>query len=140
MLLHLRPLAVEAGGLPGALGQLAESWAALHGVQAFIDIAPLTGLPAAVEDHLYPIAQEALHNIARHARAGQVWVTLSEDDGAALLTIRDDGCGLAVGVTPGWGIAHMRERAEALGGAFSIARDPAGGTIVRARVPLRNAG
>ncbi|HEY6406517.1 MAG TPA: histidine kinase, partial [Ktedonobacteraceae bacterium] len=96
---------------------------------------PLPPLPAAVEVAAYRIAQEALTNVARHARARTclVCLTLSE---SLQLDITDDGIGLPEGQRLGVGLLSMRERAMELGGTCEVRRLPAGGAQVIARLPL----
>jgi signal transduction histidine kinase len=93
---------------------------------------------------LYRIAQEALHNALRHAKARSVEVRLRALDGHAVLEVADDGTGFdpaAVSQSAeqnggGLGLASMRDRAEAAGAAFSIEASPGIGTVVRLEVPL----
>ncbi len=93
-------------------------------------------LPAAVEVAAYRIAQEALTNVVRHARATSCLVRVSAEDGALELDVSDDGVGLPEDRTPGVGLSSMRERAEELGGACEIESMPSGGTRVMARLSL----
>ena len=97
----------------------------------------LPELPAAVEVAVYRIAQEALTNVVRHAAAQHCDLRLALDDGASLLTlsIQDDGCGLPPSRPVGVGLTSMRERAEELGGMWTIEQVPSGGTRVLARLP-----
>ena len=72
----------------------------------------------------------------RHARASAVAVSVRQDGNRLVLEIRDNGIGLAPGVTgDGFGMRGMRERVERLGGQFSVESDPTGGTIVRVEIP-----
>ncbi|APD11446.1 hypothetical protein UC34_23865 [Pandoraea vervacti] len=87
---------------------------------------------------LYRIAQEALANVARHARATRVVVALDGGHRSLKLTISDDGCGLARGARrkPGhFGLVGMRERCTALGGTLRIGSVQGSGTLVSARLP-----
>ncbi|HZV52054.1 MAG TPA: ATP-binding protein [Candidatus Dormibacteraeota bacterium] len=88
--------------------------------------------------HLRGIVQEATTNAQRHGAASSVWVTLGVDGpDLALVTIRDDGRGLAGDVLsrPGLGLLGMRERALLLGGRLAVRSRPARGTSVRVVVP-----
>ena len=98
----------------------------------------LPPLPAAVEVACYRIAQEALTNVARHARAKTCQVRLSVDEvaGALGLEVIDDGVGMLEDRVAGVGLSSMRERAEELGGTLAIEAKPEGGTSVLARLPL----
>jgi signal transduction histidine kinase len=86
-----------------------------------------------VEEELYRIAQEALHNVVKHARARQVEVRLSSGSNGTRLEVRDDGVGFQTDRArpgSGMGLSSMRERAEALGGSFQIHSGPGSGTRV----------
>lgn len=86
--------------------------------------------------------REALSNVARHARASRVTVSVAAVDGNLAVVVTDDGVGLRPGVasgrTPGAGrgLPNLAERAEDLGGSFSVATRPEGGTLLEWRVPL----
>ncbi|MCX5209591.1 sensor histidine kinase [Kitasatospora sp. NBC_00240] len=147
----LSPGPLELGTLPQALAGITDAWAGTTGVPATFT---LTGrhepLHREVEATLLRIAQEALANAGRHARAGRVGVTLSYMDDEVTLDVRDDGCGfdpLARPVRPergptgaarvgGFGLGGMRARAEWIAGTVDIESEPGGGTAICARVPL----
>lgn len=97
-----------------------------------------TVVSAMVRDHLLPVVREALTNVAKHAAARDIELELAADPASVRLRIADDGVGIspdAINGT-GFGLTNLRERAEALGGSFSIASDgPDGGTVVRWTVP-----
>ncbi len=129
----LRPPALDELGLVGALEQAAREH---QGASVTIEApAPLPPLPAAVEVAAYRIAREALKNAVEHGRAKNCAVRLALD-GRFCLTVRDDGLGLPGRVSPGVGLVSMRERAEELGGEFTIHPRKAGGTEVEVRLPL----
>jgi signal transduction histidine kinase len=91
-------------------------------------------LPAPVELALYRIAQEALNNALKHARAGQVTVRLGVDDGRLTLEVEDDGQGFdpqSASDGGGMGLANIRHRTEQLGGALEVRSAPGKGTVVR---------
>lgn len=92
------------------------------------------GLPAQVETVLALAVREAVTNIQRHARAGHVKIRLAQADGAARLTIADDGRGGVV--EPGNGLLGMRERLRELGGELAIHSQRGEGTRLELRVPL----
>ncbi len=135
-------------GLPRALREYA-SGLAWDGLQVEVDTAeyPARNRGGEREEALYRIAQEALHNIVKHARARQVTVRLAESDGISQLTIQDDGIGFDPGFASeappdrpgrrgGLGLAIMRERAEALGGSLRIAVVPNRGTSIEVTIPV----
>jgi signal transduction histidine kinase len=99
----------------------------------------LPPLPAAVEVACFRIAQEAMTNVARHARARTCRVRLSLDEArneALKLEVVDDGVGVSGERRAGVGMTSMRERAAELGGTCVVEPGPAGGTRVLARLPL----
>jgi signal transduction histidine kinase len=134
----LRPPALDDLGLVSALRQASESYGTSG--PAFILQAPdqLPPLPAAVEVAAYRIAQEAIANVVRHAHARHcvIRLTVTHSSPALTVEISDDGRGLPGGMTTGIGLHSMRERAEELGGNWSIQTRPDGGTSVRARLPF----
>jgi signal transduction histidine kinase len=93
-----------------------------------------------VETALFRIAQEALANVARHARARRVEVAMTRDREGVTLRIADDGQGFDP-ETPRsgthLGLWSMRERVEELGGRFEVESAPGVGTTVRVIIPLR---
>ena len=92
-------------------------------------------VPDDVATHLLAVLREALSNVARHARAARVDVTVSAG-AELLLEVVDDGVGGAGGNPGGNGLRNMAQRAEGLGGGVEIAPGPTGGTSVRWSVPL----
>lgn len=89
-----------------------------------------------VASELLSVLREALANVARHANAGRAEVELSASD-EICLEVSDDGVGTnAAARQLGHGLANMAERAELLGGSFTLAARPGGGTVVTWRVPL----
>lgn len=94
-------------------------------------------LPAIFQTALFRIAQESLTNIARHAEAQHVCISLMKEQEHICLQVRDDGCGFDSSQHPsGLGIFGMRERASLLGGTIQIQSQPGQGTTVRASLPL----
>ncbi len=134
----LRPPALDDLGLLGALRESAAQYG--HSELAISVDAPQTlpTPPAAVEVALYRIAQEAMTNVVRHARARTCAVSLAVDEEAGILRleVRDDGRGLPEARSPGVGLSSMRERAAELGGSLTAEPLPEGGTVVRAGLPL----
>jgi signal transduction histidine kinase len=95
--------------------------------------------PLDVKQALYRVAREALENVARHAHASQITVTLDGTATDLILEVVDDGVGFdAAASFPGHlGLVSMHDRIAAVGGELDIASTPAGGTRVRARAPMR---
>jgi signal transduction histidine kinase len=87
--------------------------------------------------HLLAVLQETLSNVARHANATKVEVSLVTADGELCLSVVDDGAGITEGVTGGRGLDNMRTRAALVHGNVSWGPGPDGGTAIRWRVPLK---
>jgi signal transduction histidine kinase len=132
----LRPPALDAFGLVGALRELLEQIRS-SGVRFTLD-APeaLPPLPAAVEVAAYRIGQEAITNVVRHADAQTCRVRLRLDENGLQVEVRDDGRGLAAKHTSGIGLNSMRERAAELGGWCRVEAGTPGGTQVLAWLPI----
>jgi two-component system, NarL family, sensor histidine kinase UhpB len=141
----LRPSILDDLGLPAALRWQAAEFAKHTGARVEVD-APEARQPIdrAVALALFRIFQETLTNVARHAKANQVSVKLTSTDHSLMLQIRDDGVGISeenLRKPTSLGIRGMRERAEQLGGEFSVAAGAESGTTVVISVPTtRRAG
>ncbi|MGX1365712.1 two-component system sensor histidine kinase DevS [Streptomyces canus] len=96
-----------------------------------------TDVPDDHRDELLAVLREALSNVARHAHAGAVEVTVELVDGALRLRVADNGRGVDPGVTRRSGLANMRTRAENLGGTFVLAPGRPTGTLLEWTVPLK---
>jgi signal transduction histidine kinase len=129
----LRPPALDDLGLVGALRQQAERLEPTTTVEA----GDLGALPAAVEVAAYRIISEAMANVARHADATTCTVRLAVVDRELVIEVADDGAGIPEEVQVGVGLVGLRERAAELGGVSDVTCPPSGGTLVRARLPLR---
>jgi signal transduction histidine kinase len=138
----LRPPALDQDGLAHAIHRQINAFSAAAGGAPSIPSitlrapANLGELPAAVEVAAYRIAIEAITNTLRHAEARACDVELKLSD-SLVVDVRDDGVGFNEQDPGGVGLASMRERAEELGGNFIAERLPAGGTRIRAELPLR---
>ncbi len=136
----LRPPDLDELGLAGALDQLVSRFGAEAGVTVDVAVAPLPPVPAAVEVAAYRVAQEALTNVVRHARAGHARVQVAVDGDRLVLEVHDDGRGAAMPRPGGVGLGSMHERAAELGGTVTVASSEGAGTLVRALLPLAGAG
>ncbi len=139
---ELRPLALENVGLVRALQQRLDTVERRAGVEASLTVTGVVHLPAPLEEELYHIVQEALNNALKHAAATSIAVRIAADEKHIAIDIGDDGKGLDLGVVTGEGgigLSSMRERAEKLGGAFTIVSLPGKGTNVHVTVDLDNA-
>jgi two-component system, NarL family, sensor histidine kinase LiaS len=140
LLLELRPTTVLQHGLSSAMRALCEEWGHVNHIPADCDVI-LTGrhIPAVIEDALYRIAQEALSNIARHAHATRVHVSLVEGQRQIILSVTDNGVGFrsdAPHTSGRFGLTSMRERARSVGGELIVESTPAAGTTIQATLPI----
>jgi signal transduction histidine kinase len=142
----LRPRLLEEAPLPEALSRLTEHLSEASSIAAHTTI---TGsprlLPPEVEATLFRVAQEALTNVRKHARANRADLTLSYMHDRVALDTRDDGTGFDPDNTgdatgspreAGFGLKTMRERVERLGGTLSIESTPGEGTTLAVELPL----
>jgi signal transduction histidine kinase len=147
----LAPAELEQVRLPEAVTAVATRWSALSGVPA---TTTTTGAPmqmrAEIEVALLRTAQEALANVAKHAHASRVAVTLSYMRDVVSLDVSDDGVGFSPtapgapgperppddAASGGFGLTAMRQRLEALGGQLAIESELGGGTTIAASIPL----
>jgi signal transduction histidine kinase len=135
----LRPPALDELGLVEALREGANRYG-LAGLRVSVeDLEELSDLPAAVEVACYRIAQEALANVVRHARASHcsIRIRLDEEAGALSVEVEDDGRGIQHGDRAGVGMISMRERTEELGGWCTVKPLAGGGTLVKALLPFQ---
>jgi PAS domain S-box-containing protein len=131
------PVPIDREGLMTALAELARQTTEIHGIPCGFEC------PAPVEldndnesSHLYRIAQEALSNATRHARASAIWIRLEQVDGRLVLEVQDTGIGMPA--TPntgkGVGLRLMEHRCAMIGGNFSIEPRQDGGTCIACSV------
>lgn len=144
----VEPSVLAEARLPDAINDVTRRWAEANDVDAVLTT---TGDPrpmhADVEVALLRTAQEALANVAKHARAGRVGLTLSYMEDLVTLDVRDDGVGFDPGARRvngsaggGFGLAGMRQRVQRLAGRLEIESEPGGGTAISATVPAIPAG
>jgi signal transduction histidine kinase len=141
---ELRPVALDDLGLAAALSNYVTQWAEHFSIAAQFHVTGLKGrrLSTEIENNLYRIAQEALNNVAKHAKASRVEVLLEHRDHHAVLIIEDNGLGFDVANESGsdetMGITSMRERATLIGGTLEIESMAGKGTSVFVRIQLSN--
>lgn len=138
---ELRPTALDDLGLRAALTNYVQDWSTRVRVSADLHTAGLTDdrLSSEIETTLYRIAQEALNNIAKHARAGHVEIILERRADHVSLVVEDDGVGFdpAAVATPGrgFGLLGMQERAAMVGATLEIESALGEGTTILVRMP-----
>ncbi len=134
----LRPEQLEQASLPEAIGTLARSWSEGPMIDADLQTTGTVVRPGPdTEAAVFRAAQEALSNVAKHARAAKVQITLTYLGDTLLLDVADDGTGFDVGAaTGGYGLVGMRQRLSRVGGTLTIESSPGSGTILNVSVPL----
>jgi signal transduction histidine kinase len=138
---EMRPTMLDDLGLIPTLRFLAEGIEQRAGLRVQVESATSQRLPASIETALYRVAQEALTNAARHARASKATVRIAMDGHRVVLQVTDDGVGIASpqggqGATSGLGLLGIRERVAPLGGTLEIHSTPEAGTELRIMVPV----
>ena len=137
LIFELRPESLQNEGLVAALTKQADALRARYRVEVVTEFDGEPEIPIEQKEALYRIGQEALHNIAKHAKATQVNLSLCQKDVMTLLEVRDNGKGFDPQAEfPGHlGLHSMRERIEPFGGSLKIDSQPGAGTAVRAWLP-----
>jgi signal transduction histidine kinase len=143
LIAELRPAVLDHVGLEAALESLGRKLRVIDGleVELNLEISQVREyLGANAESMLYRAVQEALANVARHAAARRVEVTVRAREGAIEAIVRDDGVGFEAGsASGGFGLVGMRERAMLMGGELELQTAPGAGTTVRFVMPLGEA-
>lgn len=126
----IRPPALEEGGLAAALPVLAAR------APVPVDVGVTVGrLPPAVEAAVYFVCAEALTNVAKHACASRVTLTVASDEAVVVAAVVDDGIG-GVDASRGTGLRGLADRVHALGGTFAVGDSAVSGTAVSAEIPV----
>jgi signal transduction histidine kinase len=155
---NLRPEPLDGMSLPDALTDVARRWSDLNALTAqVVTTGTVRPMHPEIEGTLLRTAQEALANVAKHAAASRVGLTLSYMDDQITLDVRDDGTGFDPLAVPaprpgepgglngtehrgGFGLVAMRQRLDRVAGRLEIESEPGGGTAVSASVPAIAAG
>jgi signal transduction histidine kinase len=139
LIFELRPESLEKEGLAAALEKQADALKARHEMEVVTTLCSEPKASLEVKEAVYRVAQEALHNIVKHARASNVEIRMECTPEQITLEITDDGVGFeARGDFPGHlGLRSMRERASSLGGTLEVDSSSGRGARIRARVPVR---
>jgi signal transduction histidine kinase len=137
LIFELRPETLEKDGLVAALTRHAAATQARHEILVETSLCEEPDLPLATKEALYRIAQEAMHNAVKHARATRIDLVLTRKPGRFHLEVRDDGAGFDAGrdYAGHFGLHSMRERMAAIGGTTEIKSAPGKGTRIRAMAP-----
>jgi signal transduction histidine kinase len=137
LIFELRPGNIEADGLLPALRTHTAALQGRIGLPVVVTSELTERLPLEIEEVLYRIAQEALHNVVKHAAARQVQVSLDRHGADVVLRIRDDGKGFDQAAVPDGhlGITGMRARADKIGATYTVTSRAGEGTTVEVVVP-----
>src|SRR6266702_4529789 len=142
--MDLRAAPLQNRTLPEALAALAQHSCTDPTVDMQYSYSPagdFPALPARLEEGIYRIAQEALANACKHARAQHIDVTLTVEDQYLHFMVQDDGCGFdpdkvtGIGSEGHFGLIGMAERVKLLGGSICVSSEPGAGTCIAVRVP-----
>ena len=139
LIFELRPPSLETEGLADAVRKHLEVVGRANRLSVDVAVDGSRRLDSDVEHELFRILQEAVTNAVRHANASSLAVSLDIGEGAASLTVHDDGIGFDPEArtirSRRLGLTSMRERAQALGGTMAVESEPGGGTTIRVMVP-----
>jgi signal transduction histidine kinase len=139
-IVDLRTLPGPSRSFHDVLQEYIDRWREQTGIATQLAVDPDVALPPGNELQLVRIIQESLTNVRKHSRATSASVDVRGLDGKLCLVVTDNGVGfsqgaLSRGVFPRFGLSTMRERAESIGGTFTIESTPGGGTSVRVEIP-----
>lgn len=136
LIFELRPESLQTEGVVAALRKQTAALQARHQIPVEVEFGPEPELPLAQKEMLYRVAQEAMHNIVKHARASSAEVRLVAQNGKVIMEVCDNGQGFDMSQEfPGHlGLKSMRERVERAGGILTIASDPGGGTRIQVKL------
>jgi signal transduction histidine kinase len=137
LIFELRPESLETEGLVAALEKQAAALRARYEIEVKTSLCDEPDASPGSKEAIYRIAQEALHNTVKHARANHVRIEMGCSPASLTLEVSDDGVGFdARGDFPGHlGLRSMRERAARLGGTLTIETSPGAGTLISAQIP-----
>jgi len=135
LLAELRPSTLTDADLGDLLHLLGNAFTGRTNIPANVIVIGQGALPAKVQVAIYRVCQEALNNVAKHAGASLVEISLKHEAGAIELSLRDDGRGFDPERTTSghYGLSMMHERAEAVGALLSIMSQPGRGTELTIR-------
>jgi signal transduction histidine kinase len=143
LIFELRPAALQEKGLAMALTNLVNLFRRRQGIDVALAIDVEDRLPPEVEFCLYRVAQEALNNVSKHAKAQTVQVSYTYDQTHFIMRISDDGEGFdpaAQSGTQSFGMLGMLERLAPLHGDLRVDSAPGKGTVIEARIPIHPRG
>jgi NarL family two-component system sensor histidine kinase YdfH len=137
----LRIVPDREGALLNAIREEAARFSTSTGIPCTLQLPETLILPTSLMEHVLRCTTESLANIARHAQADHIWITLRQKDGQLWLEIRDNGLGFDSTDAPPtghYGLIGLRERARLIGGTLDIESAPGQGTTIRLHCPVNN--
>lgn len=132
----LHPVILEPLGLEESLRSLVEQWQQSCGTHCQLSIRSLPLLSDETSTHLYRLLQEALNNVARHAQATRVVISIETRGQRLHVSVIDDGQGIPVGVRPGVGIRSMHERARYMDATLTLSSEQGSGLKLMLDLPI----
>ncbi len=141
LIFELRPESLESEGLVAALMKMAEALRARFEMPVNVEVCGEPDLALPMKEVVYRVAQEALHNVVKHAQAHELTVKLTCDAHCLVLIVCDDGIGFDPDAShPGHlGLRSMGERAASVGGSVRVTSAPGAGTTIQLLVPFAEA-
>ena len=133
----LHPVVLDQMALSDALLELTQQWQQQHGVTCHCDMSYLPTLEDEYNSHIYRFVQESLNNVAKHAKATEVFVMVGCHAGQLKICVVDNGIGCHVTDTKGFGMRSMQERAHMMGGELTVVSQPNKGLSLSLNVPLK---
>ena len=139
LIFELRPFTDETRGWEDGLKNYVEGIEAFNrgGIKVKFKVEDIQELPSLVQETLYRVAQEALNNVAKHSQARLATVKVRKVPGEVELEVRDNGVGFKPAPSKGLGLTSMKERVEKAGGSLRICSQPGMGTVITARLPVK---
>lgn len=142
---NLRPDLIDTIGMVPALRKLFENYTRETGIKVSALLPEVMDVPGDKSICLYRVAQEALRNVLRHSGSETVRVSLTDNEGMAVMEVSDDGKGFDFSAQPPWikdpakvGLLYMRQRIESVGGTILVETSPNKGCSLTVRIPLKN--
>lgn len=137
----LRPPALDDHELADAIRAVVASWRRFHRIPVEFTVTGTEMSPSQpVAEAVVRVIGEALANVARHAGANLVDVTLAYLDDVIVIDVNDDGAGFLVGEAAGFGLRSMRDRVAEVGGTVTVESAPGAGTVVAVTLPVDGTG
>ena len=131
---QLRPIGLEEG-----LMKAIKSYGEMLNLNVYERIIGVGSLPSQVEEVLWRVSQEALHNCKKHAETNEIWIKIEYLQNEVVLSIRDEGCGFTFQenkMIPTLGLSNMKTRVASAGGTFSLESQPNQGTEIIVKIPF----